>query len=172
MKPRTKVQKIVSELSNKLSEIANVHKRWAAEHLFAHEAYKCKNELWCSDCGGVWIDSSNSELGVIVLGDSTECPYCHHKLKVKVSRKKKSTDEVYMSILQVVEGFQVIRHVLCCKYACKKTAYPAISSHIRYSFLETVQEWITVDGKRIVMAKPMNMGSNGWIYSEPLSIKN
>lgn len=172
MKPRTKVQKIVSELSNKLSEITNAHKRWATEHLFAHEAYKCKNELWCSDCGGAWIDISNSELGVIVLGDSTECPYCHHKLKVKVSRKKKSTDEVYMSILQVVGGFQVIRHVLCCKCAYKKTAYTTISSHIRYSFFETVQEWITADGKRTVMAKPMNMSGNGWIYSEPLSIKN
>lgn len=120
MKPRTKLQKTVSELSNKLSEITNAHKRWATEHLFAHEAYKCKNELWCSDCGGVWIDTNNSELGAIILGDSIECPYCHHKLKVKVSRKKKSTDEVYMSILQVVGGFQVIRHVLCCKCAYKK----------------------------------------------------
>lgn len=172
MKPRTKLQKTVSELSNKLSEITNAHKRWATEHLFAHEAYKCKNELWCSDCGGTWIDTSNSELGAIILGDSTECPYCHHKLKVKVSRKKKSTDEVYMSILQVVGGFQVIRHVLCCKYAYKKTAYTTISSHIRYSFFETVQEWITVDGKRTVMAKPMNMGGHGWIYSSPLSIKD
>lgn len=172
MKPRTKLQKTVSELSNKLSEITNAHKRWATEHLFAHEAYKCKNELWCSDCGGAWIDTNNSELGAIILGDSTECPYCHHKLKVKVSRKKKSTDEVYMSILQVVGGFQVIRHVLCCKCAYKKTAYTTISSHIRYSFFETVQEWITTDGKRTVMAKPMNMGGNGWIYSSPLSIKD
>ena len=113
MKPRTKLQKTVSELSSRLSGITDVHKRWAKEQLFSHEAYKCKGELWCSDCGGLWMDTNNSELGTIVLGDNAECPYCHHKLKVKVSRKKKSSDGVYMSVLQVVEGFQVIRHILC-----------------------------------------------------------
>ena len=43
--------------------------------------------------------------------------------------------------------------------------------YIHYAFFEVVQEWITVEGKRTIMAKPMNMGSSGWIYSEPLSIK-
>ena len=43
--------------------------------------------------------------------------------------------------------------------------------YIHYTFFEVVQEWITVEGKRTIMAKPMNMGSSGWIYSEPLSIK-
>lgn len=66
------------------------------------------------------MDTNNSELGTIVLGDNTECPYCHHKLKVKVSRKKKSSDGVYMSVLQVVEGFQVIRHILCCRDSYKR----------------------------------------------------
>lgn len=172
MKPRTKLQKTVSELSSRLSGITDVHKRWAKEQLFSHEAYKCKGELWCSDCGGVWMDTNNSELGTIVLGDNTECPYCHHKLKVKVSRKKKSSDGVYMSVLQVVEGFQVIRHILCCRDSYKKSAYPNISSHIHYSFSETVQEWIRVDGKRTVMARPINMGGNGWLHSEPMSIKD
>ena len=173
MKPKTKLQKQVTELSSKLPAITETQQNWAKEHLFSHEAYKCKDELWCSECGGTWIDTSNSELGVTVLGDETECPYCHHKLKVKVSRKKKNTEEIYMSVLQVAGDLQVIRHILCSKYVRKRSFdLKGVQDYIYYFFSETVQEWITVDGKRTIMAKPMNMGSNGWIYSESLSIKN
>lgn len=89
MKPRTKLEKRVTGLSSKLSTVTEVQKEWAKEHIFTHEAYRCKDELWCSECGGTWIDTSNSELGATLLGDTTECPYCHHKLDVKVSRKRK-----------------------------------------------------------------------------------
>ena len=41
-----------------------------------------------------------------------------------------------------------------------------------YDFTEVVQEWIREDGKRTIMARPINMGGNGWIYSDPLSIKS
>lgn len=172
MKPKTKLQKQVTELSSKLPAITETQQNWAKEHLFSHEAYKCKDEMWCSECGGTWIDTSNSELGVTVLGDKTECPYCHHKLDVKVSRKQKGGKDVYMSVLQTAGEFQVIRHILCCKYVHKrKFDLNHVQDYARYTFFEVVQEWITVDGKRTIMAKPMNMGSNGWIYSEPLSIK-
>lgn len=172
MKPRTKMEKQVAELSGKLPAITETQQEWAKEHCFTHEAYKCKDELWCSECGGAWINTDNSELGVTLLGDKTECPYCHHKLDVKVSRKQKSIEDAYMSVLQVVEGFQVIRHILCCKYVRKrKFDQRSVQDYPHYNFFEVVQEWISGDGKRTIMAKPMNMGSNGWIYSEPLSIK-
>lgn len=119
MKPRTKLEKRVTGLSGKLSAVTEVQKEWAKEHIFIHEAYRCKDELWCSECGGTWIDTSNSELRTTLLGDTTECPYCHHKLDVKVSRKRKVEEEKYMSILQTAGEFQIIRHILCCKYARK-----------------------------------------------------
>ena len=172
MKPRTKLEKRVTGLSGKLSAVTEVQKEWAKEHIFTHEAYRCKDELWCSECGGTWIDTSNSELGTTLLGDTTECPYCHHKLDVKVSRKRKVEEEKYMSILQTAGEFQIIRHILCCKYARKRNFdLNSRQDYIHYAFFEVVQEWITVEGKRTIMAKPMNMGSSGWIYSEPLSIK-
>jgi len=111
MKPRTKLEKRVTGLSGKLSAVTEVQKEWAKEHIFTHEAYRCKDELWCSECGGTWIDTSNSELGTTLLGDTTECPYCHHKLDVKVSRKRKVEEEKYMSILQTAGEFQIIRHI-------------------------------------------------------------
>lgn len=172
MKPRTKLEKRVTGLSGKLSAVTEVQKEWAKEHIFTHEAYRCKDELWCSECGGTWIDTSNSELGATLLGDTTECPYCHHKLDVKVSRKRKVEEKKYMSILQTAGEFQIIRHILCCKYVRKRNFdLNSRQDYIHYTFFEVVQEWITVEGKRTIMAKPMNMGSSGWIYSEPLSIK-
>ena len=171
MKPRTKLEKRVTGLSGKLSAVTEVQKEWAKEHIFTHEAYRCKDELWCSECGGTWIDTSNSELGTTLLGDTTECPYCHHKLDVKVSRKRKVEEEKYMSILQTAGEFQIIRHILCCKYARKRNFdLNSRQDYIHYTFFEVVQEWITVEGKRTIMAKPMIMGSSGWIYSETLSI--
>ena len=84
MKSRTKLEKLVTELSGKLPAITKEQEDWAKEHLFDHFAYKCKDELWCSECGKMWINTSKDK-----LGDKIECPYCHHQLDVKVSRKQK-----------------------------------------------------------------------------------
>lgn len=160
MKPRTRLEKLVAGLSEKLPAITKAQEEWAKEHVFDHVAYKCKNELWCSECGEIWVNTGNSK-----LGDKTECPYCHHQLDVKVSRKQKNHEEAYMSILQVRGGFQVIRHILCWKNARRGT------SPVYYDFTEVVQEWIREDGKRTIIARPINMGRNGFAYSSPLSIK-
>lgn len=160
MKPRTRLEKLVAGLSEKLPAITKAQEEWAKEHVFDHVAYKCKNELWCSECGEIWVNTGNSK-----LGDKTECPYCYHQLDVKVSRKQKNHEEAYMSILQVRGGFQVIRHILCWKNARKGT------SPVYYDFTEVVQEWIREDGKRTIIARPINMGRNGFAYSSPLSIK-
>lgn len=165
MKPRTRLEKLVAGLSEKLPAITKAQEEWAKEHLFDHLAYKCKDKLWCSECGKMWIDTNNSELGTTVLGDKTECPYCHHQLEVKVSRKQKNREEAYMSILQVKGGFQVIRHIRCWKNVRKRTPT------VHYDYIEVVQEWIREDGKRTIMAIPVNMGRNGWLYGSPLSIK-
>jgi len=108
----------------------------------------------------MWVNTSKDK-----LGDKIECPYCHHQLDVKVSRKQKNHEETYMSVLQVKGGFQVIRHILCWKNVQKET------SPVYYDFTEVVQEWIREDGKRTIIARPINMGGNGFAYSSPLSIK-
>ena len=51
MKPRTKLQKEVADLSAKLGEISDSPKEWAKEHLFAHTAHKCKDELCVRNVG-------------------------------------------------------------------------------------------------------------------------
>lgn len=160
MKPRNKLQRLVAELSSKLPALTDVQSKWAQEHCFPHLGYKCKNEVWCSDCGKMWVVTED-----LKDGKSTQCPYCHHKLEVKVSRKQKEDVVDYMTIATTVEDFQVLRHIYVNRFTRK-------NKDTHFFVTEVAQQWITDKGKQTVMAKPMNMGSNGWIYSEPLSIKN
>lgn len=161
MKPRTKLQKQVAELSSKLLAITDAQSKWAQEHCFPHLGYKCKDEVWCSDCGKMWVVTDE----VVCKNDAIKCPYCGHKLKIEVSRKQKYDEATYMTIVTVMEHFQVLRHIYVNRYGRK-------DKEARYFISEVAQQWITEDKEQTVMAKPMNMGSNGWIHSEPLSIKN
>lgn len=157
MKPRTKLEVLVDELSRKLSPITEKHAEWAKANCFSHIAYKCKDELWCTDCGRVWIDKNAS--GEIC------CPYCKRKLEVKLSRKQKDRESGYMTIAQTVSGFQVLRQVYVERFVRKGTNLD------NCYFNEVCQCWYRDDGKLTVMARPMNMGSTGWIYHEERSIK-
>lgn len=158
MKPRTKRERLVVELSSKLPAITEAQIRWGKKHCFPHTAYRCKDEIWCSDCGKMWVDTTGQKDG------SIRCPYCGEKLEVKVSRKKKDNSESYLTIATISKDFQVLRHFFIAKYARKER-----DTH--YFIDEVCQQWITADRKEVVIAKAMNMGSRGWVHTTEMSIK-
>ena len=158
MKPRTKRERLVAELSSKLPAITEAQIRWGKKHCFTHNAFLCKNEMWCSECGRLWIDTTGQKEGYI------RCPYCGERLEIKSSRKKKLRQYEYMTIVTAVDDFQVLRHVEIGKH--KTTNMGDMWYHVE----EVCQQWITEDRRETIMAKPMNM-SNTWIYTEPMSLK-
>ena len=160
MRPRTKRERLVAELSSKLPAITEAQIKWGKKHCFTHNAYRCKDEMWCSECGRMWVDVTSQKEGYI------RCPYCGERLEIKSSRKKKLCQYEYMTIVTAVAGFQVLRHVEIGKHKGIKMG------EIFYHSTEVCQQWITEDGKETVMAMPMNMGKNSWIYTQPISIKN
>lgn len=160
MRPRTKRERLVAELSSKLPEITEAQIRWGKKHCFPHNAYRCKDEMWCSECGKMWVDTTGQKEGYI------RCPYCGERLEIKTSRKKKLCQYEYMTIVTAVDKFQVLRHVEIGKHKGMKMG------EIFYHSTEVCQQWITEDRKETVMAMPMNMGKNAWIYTQPISIKN
>lgn len=160
MKPRSKRERLVVELSSKLPAITEAQIRWGKKHCFPHNAYKCKNEIWCSECGRLWVDITGQKEGYI------RCPYCGERLEIKSSRKKKLRQYEYMTIVTAVDKFQVLRHIEIGKQ--KSTDM----GDMWYHSMEVCQQWITEDRKETVMARPMNMGKNAWIYTQPMSIKN
>lgn len=160
MRPRTKRERLVAELSSKLPAITEAQIRWGKKHCFPHNVYRCKDEMWCSECGKMWVDTTGQKEGYI------RCPYCGERLKIKISRKKKLCQYEYMTIVTAVDKFQVLRHVEIGKHKGMKMG------EIFYHSTEVCQQWITEDRKETVMAMPMNMGKNAWIYTQPISIKN
>lgn len=158
MKPRTKREKLVVELSSKLPAITETQIRWGKKHCFPHNAYRCKDEMWCSECGKMWVDVTGQKEGYI------KCPYCGERLEVKVSRKTKDNAVSYLTVVTTSGDFQVLRHFYTAKYARKER-----DTH--YFIDEVCQQWITADRKETVMAKAMNMGYRGWLHGTDMSIK-
>lgn len=158
MKPRTKRERLVAELSSKLPAITEAQIRWGKKHCFPHNAYRCKDEMWCSECGKMWVDVTGQKEGYI------KCPYCGERLEVKVSRKTKDNAVSYLTVVTTSGDFQVLRHFYTARYARKER-----DTH--YFIDEVCQQWITSDKKEIVIAKAMNMGCRGWIHTTDMSLK-
>lgn len=159
MKPRTKRERLVAELSSKLPAITEAQIKWGKKHCFPHNAYRCKDEMWCSECGKMWVDVTGQKEGYI------RCPYCGERLEIKTSRKKKLRQYEYMTIVTAVEDFQVLRHFYTARYVRKNNC----DTH--YFIDEVCQQWITADNKETVIAKAMNMGCRGWVHTTDMSIK-
>lgn len=158
MRPRTKRERLVAELSSKLPAITEAQIRWGKKHCFPHNAYRCKDEMWCSECGKMWVDVTGQKEGYI------RCPYCGERLEVKVSRKTKDNAVSYLTVVTTSGDFQVLRHFYTARYARKER-----DTH--YFIDEVCQQWITSDNKEIVIAKAMNMGCRGWIHTTDMSLK-
>lgn len=158
MRPRTKRERLVAELSSKLPAITEAQIRWGKKHCFPHNAYRCKDEMWCSECGKMWVDVTGQKEGYI------KCPYCGDRLEVKVSRKTKDNAVSYLTVVTTSGDFQVLRHFYTARYAGKER-----DTH--YFIDEVCQQWITSDNKEIVIAKAMNMGCRGWIHTTDMSLK-
>lgn len=158
MRPRTKRERLVVELRSKLPAITEAQIRWGKKHCFPHNAYRCKDEMWCSECGKMWVDVTGQKEGYI------KCPYCGERLEVKVSRKTKDNAVSYLTVVTTSGDFQVLRHFYTARYARK-------DRDTHYFTDEVCQQWITSDNKEIVIAKAMNMGYRGWIHTTDMSIK-
>lgn len=159
MKPRNKRERLVVELSSKLPAITETQIRWGKKHCFPHNAFRCKDEMWCSECGRMWVDTTGQKEGYIC------CPYCGEKLEVKVSRKTKDYAVSYLTVVTTSGDFQVLRHFYTARYVRKNNC----DTH--YFIDEVCQQWITADNKETVIAKAMNMESRGWVHTTDMSIK-
>lgn len=160
MKPRTKLEKRVVALSEKLKPVTEAQKRWAKKKCFDHNAYMEAGWLWCTECGKYWMDIDAKN------GDKTVCPYCQAKLEVKKSRKKKENVETYMTVVDRVEEFQVLRHV-----HVQRVRATYNGGETWYSMMEVCQQWLSAGNKEIVIAKPINMSGTAWNWSEKMTLK-
>ena len=142
MKPRTKLQHRVTELSECLPDITIDQEKWVHRVCFSHEAYANKSSAFCLDCGETF------SLDLIKLKRAT-CPSCNTKLKVKFTQKRTKDQVNYFAIAEIVEEFQVIRNF-------EVFAYHKKGETARYMLHEIIQYWVQDDGKMTMIGRNHN----------------
>lgn len=166
MKPRTKLQFEVLDLSSYLPKIENKMLDWAKVSVLKHIGYATKNRVICMDCG----ESFSPE---VVKRKRATCPHCNQKLVVEQSRKSTMKQQAYVAISKVVDEFQVIRNF-------EIYSYHKVGKETRYFVMEILQHWYLNEKKREVVARNHTLNSyvdswngdmeirknyNSWYYS-------
>lgn len=148
MKPRTKLQFRVADLSNRLPDIENMMISFAKVDCLEHKGYATKSRVICMECGQKFSPD-------IVKRKRAVCPHCYAKLKVEESRKRTDKQSMIIAMADTFDEFQVIRNF-------ELYAYYREGGEPHYFIREILQHWIKDDGTREVVARGMNMGGYGW----------
>lgn len=133
MKPRTKLERRVFELSTQLPWLTERQRQWAVKSCLPHQGYANKRSAFCLDCGG------DIPLPFIsgIYGDCQQC-----KSKVRITRTLRTTHKIttYFGVAFFVEEFQVVRYFeLRANYKKGRPANIYIS--------KILEDWILPDGK-------------------------
>ena len=164
MKPKTKIQKDVFALSQKLPDMTEKQKNWGYKHCFESIGYRTKKNISCLDCGHQWEDEQPPLLTSI---DGCVCPNCDTQLRIESTRKWKNKQSAYYSIITSFRGYQVVRFFDVYAYY-KKGEKPV------YACCEIVQRWFAPDGNDVTIARKkgmFSMYSDRWDWSSDMEVR-
>lgn len=167
MKPKTKLQKNVVKLADEVEPITNQQKQWANKALFGGYYVRCRRRNYCLECGHKW-NPKEASLSFRILKPT--CPACGAKKLDHIDSW--NADEIiydYWAVVDIVEGFQVVRMFFAEKYL--KRNQPATFFH-----QEVMQHWIREDGKITSLTKRCNaMGAytyyDSWTKESKLEVR-
>lgn len=159
MKPRTKIQLKVVDMSKKLAQIGEKQVLWAKKNVLPHIAFRTNKSISCLDCGASWVRDTKRSTCI--------CPMCKTKLEVKDTRKRVFFYENYFYVVETIENFQVNRlfHIIA-NYKKGQVANVRI--------IEVCQQWLREDGKYEFYSKLHLWGwaSDRWIDWFEIRTKN
>lgn len=135
MKPRTKAQVEVFNLSKIVLDVANKIKDWAFKECNDHIGIATKNHFWCIDCGNEYPHK-------LINDNKGYCPTCSQELTITKSLKRTFEQSYYVAFAEVLGDYQVIR------------LFEVISKHkkgekVDFSLQENVMQFIPADHFRI-----------------------
>jgi hypothetical protein len=152
MRPKTRLEKEVFALSNKLPPVSNKAVKWAYKHLFEHYVFISKKRYLCLNCGHEW--KPNNKL---------VCPSCNNTLTALPGKTRTSKADAYLVVITTYKGWQVFRFVYMKKES--NTNNP-----LSVEYHEVYQHWFNTDGKHIIMAVPTYcFGFSRYSYYDPWS---
>lgn len=131
MKPTTKFQKQVYDLSKSIPYINNKHIESAYSQCLTPIGRRTKNKTTCLECGYSWNNNDKFE---------NQCPLCKTKLQIKNTLKRKFSEETYFLIIDTFKDFQVLRYLAVeAKYELGKAAQKKCDV--------VMEQWIAPDGR-------------------------
>ncbi|KEQ31227.1 hypothetical protein N180_02980 [Pedobacter antarcticus 4BY] len=154
MKPRTKLQIRVFELSTQLPSLNDGHKQWIYKNCLSHIGYRTKKKISCLDCGHSWPGQQKVK--------TIKCPNCLVKIEIKDSLKRKLDQYVVVASVDNLGGLQVNRFFEVRSY--QNAGYIA-----KYLIREIVQQWFEPEGKLTIVARSDSFGNGS--YSGDLEIR-
>lgn len=162
MRPKTKLQKCVVELSESVGNVDTMLSNWAKDKLVPKIGFQTKKKVECLECG-------NSFSPTIVKRKRAICPHCNSKLKVEVTQKRINNIEMPLAYAETGyydyatdQEFQLIRY-----YDFK--SYHKVGYKSKYYLKEVLQHWILPDGKCETIARLINSWSGS--FSGPMEIR-
>lgn len=157
MKPKTKLQKRVDELSGFLPQLLTAHQqKYAFDKCFDHYGFKNCENIHCMDCGATF--QAVNELSPV------KCPECKARLVVTETKKRSDKQDRIFCLIDSFKRFQVIRFFLIKKESTLKYG----SFHSDY---EAMQVWITPEGKHTTRSLLPIMFGGGWNLTSFLEIR-
>lgn len=162
MKPKTKLQKRIVELSSEIPGLSGAQFNWAKDNCFKTKGYLRTKTIWCLECG----ENFQPGNGMHAMICGNECPHCGKVLNVTRCNNRKYHESWYFTIFTIAGEFQVLRHFVVDKYC--KVGYPA-----EFKAQECVQNWISPEGKMTNVARStiMSVYYDLWNYCSPLEIR-
>ncbi|WCM42431.1 PcfJ domain-containing protein [Flavobacterium sp. CBA20B-1] len=135
MKPRTKAQVEVFNLSKIVLDVEDKIKDWAFKECNEHIGIATKKYFWCIDCG-------NEHSIDMVENNKVTCPACNTELNITKSLKRTFEQSYYVAFAEVLGDYQVVRLFEIISYHKKYTK--AI-----FSIRENVMQFIPPDHSKI-----------------------
>jgi len=137
MKARTKLERRVTDLSNRLTSITKSQEEWAYDTCIKHWVYANKTTAACMDCGtDIELESISRKRAI--------CSGCGRKSKVMTTLKRTDNQTNYFAIAELVQEFQVIRNFEIKSYHKK-------GEPVRFHVFEILQYWVRLGDEKLTM---------------------
>lgn len=168
MKPRTKLQKLVVGLSEKLPKLTSEQMEWGIKECIPNFYTISRKTHFCLECGHSWKlpNTKNIPEYLTKKYPKVTCPECN--LSLKIGNNKTYFDyEDYCAVLTTVNGWQVVRMILVRKWLRKSQKPESYSS-------EVMQHFIHPDGSIISLSigiQSMTSQADAWNYGTELEVR-
>lgn len=149
MKPRTKKERLLLELTKKLPPLTEAQMEYPKNHVFKKKGFYWKKGLvWCQCCGHEY-HVLKPLLAVSLDVGGEFCPNCHNEIHLEhiyKGKMKANREGIMYTVITTFKGYQVFRSFTVDRFNKRGNA-------TEYSCLEVFQNWVDPKGRETILTK-------------------